>query len=131
MIWKTALITLVSTLLIAILALRSQQENASGQRMATPAPGWGGDGSAMSVTGASTSWTGSGQRGDWGRYGYAPGAGSGSMNITGASSSYSSGGQRGNWGEHDDDGYGDHDGGGGGDDDGYGDHDGGGGGDDD
>lgn len=113
MIWKTALITLVSTLLIAILALRTQQENDSRPRMAAPVNGWEGNGSAMSgVTGASASWSGSGQRGDWGRYGYDSGAGAGSMSITGASSSYSSGGQRGNWGEHDDDhdGYGDHDG---------------------
>ena len=85
--------------------------------MAGSTPQWAGDGSAMSVTGASTSYTSGGQRGDWGRYGYgsSAGAGSGSMSITGASSSYSGGGQRGNWGDDD---HGDHDGGGwGGDDD--------------
>jgi len=78
--------------------------------MAAPAPGWEGGGAAMSgVTGASSSWTGSGQRGDWGQNRYGYGSGTGSMSITGASSSYSSGGKRGNWGgDHDD--YDDHDG---------------------
>lgn len=88
MILKTALITLVSTLLIAILALRSQ-ENGGGARMANTAA-WGG-GNGMSVTGASAGWSGSGQPSNWNRRG-------GTMSITGASGSYSGGGQRGDWG---------------------------------
>lgn len=110
MVMKTALITLVSTLLIAILALRSQETGAgAGSTWAGAPTANARGGGAMSVTGASGSWSGGGQRGNWGgNWGGAYG-GRGSMPITGASGSYSGGGQRGNWGgEHDDD---DHEGG--------------------
>ena len=95
MVMKTALITLVSTLVIAILAFSSQPSD--------DGSGWA-NGSA-GVTGASANWSAAGGRGDWGR---------GTAGISGASGSYSGGGERGGWddddhgGDHD----GDHDGGG-------------------
>ena len=100
MIMKTAIITLVSTLLIAIMALSSQDSGSGSKWAGTSTRG----GTAMSVTGASGSFSGGGQRGNWGR--------GGSMSVTGASGSFSGGGQRGDWGrgEHDD--HDDHDGGG-------------------
>lgn len=98
MVMKTAIITLVSALLIAILALQSDTRNSGSNWASSPSRG----GNAMSVTGASGGYSGSGQRSNWGSDG---GRRGGSMSITGASGSYSGGGQRGSWGDddHDDD----------------------------
>jgi len=95
MVTKTALITLVSSLLIAILALTVEK---SGTHLG-PAP------DPASLTGASASWAANGQRGNWDARG---------AMITGASGSYGGGGERGDWGEHE--GGDDHDGWGGDDD---------------
>lgn len=80
MIMKTVIITLVSTLLIAILALRAQ-ESGGGPRMANT-PAWSG--------------------------GYDDRGRGGSMPMTSASGSYGGGGKRGGWGDHDDDDDDDH-----------------------
>lgn len=106
MVMKTALITLVSALLIAIMALSSDTRNSGSNWAGSPTARGG---SAMSVTGASGSFSGGGQRGNWGQ------GGSRSMSITGASGSFSGGGGRGGWGG-DHDGHDDHDGWEGGDD---------------
>ena len=91
MVMKTAIITLVSALLITIMAFRSDTQNGSSNWASSPSRG----DSAMSVTGASGSFSGAGQRSNWGR--------SSTMSVTGASGSFSGGGQRGNWGgDHDD-----------------------------
>ena len=116
MVTKTALITLVSSLLIAILALTVEK---SGTHLG-PAP------DPASLTGASASWAANGQRGNWdargamitgasGSYGGGGQRGNwGTSSITGASGSYGGGGERGDWGEHE--GGDDHDGWGGDDD---------------
>lgn len=82
MVTKTALMTLVSTLLIAILALSVEKSRIH----LGPAP------DPATLTGASASWSADGGRGNWG-----------TASITGASGSYSASGGRGNWGsgEHD------------------------------
>ena len=104
MVMKTAIITLVSALLIAIMALSWDARNSTSNWANTGSgAGYGArGGNAMSVTGASGGYSGSGQRSNWGSGG---GRRGGSMSITGASGSYSGGGQRGSWGDddHDDD----------------------------
>jgi len=79
MVIKTAIISLVSTLVIAVLAFSSERSGGDSRR---------GVGTAA-VTGASGSWSGGGQRGNWG---------GNIAGVTGASGSWSGGGQRGNWG---------------------------------
>lgn len=96
MVTKTALITLVSTLLIAILALSVEK---SGTHLG-PAP------DPASITGASGSWATGGGRGNWG-----------TASMTGASGSYGGGGGRGNWGQSEHGEHDEHEGGWDGDDD--------------
>lgn len=107
---KTAIITLVSALLIAIMALSWDARNSTSNWANTGSgAGYGArGGNAMSVTGASGGYSGSGQRSNWG----SGGGRGGSMSVTGASGSYSGGGRRGNWGDDDHDDYDDDDHGG-------------------
>jgi len=81
MVTKTAVITLVSTLLIFIFALSYKGDSGGGQ--------WG-NGTA-SMTGASGNWAQNGGRSDWG---------GGASSYTGASGGYSSGGASSNWGNN-------------------------------